>query len=174
MIGIYAHHHGSGHVQRALSVAAALDDEVTILTSARIRDDAVPDPGRVRVVTLPLDYDEAEGGAGPDATAGGRLHWVPLRHAGLRRRMAILAEWIDRHTPTVFWSDISVEVTLGARLTGTPVVSTVLPGRRDDAPHLLAHGVCSALVAGSAPGRSRTVKQVASVPARVMVSMVTS
>ena len=148
MIGIYAHHHGSGHVQRALSVAAALDDEVTILTSARVRDDAVPDPGRVRVVSLPLDVGGSGDGAGPDPTAGGRLHWVPLRHDGLRRRMAVLAEWIDRHAPTVFWSDISVEVTVGARLTGTPVVSTVLPGRRDDAPHLLAHGVCSALVAG--------------------------
>lgn len=150
MIGIYAHHHGSGHVQRALSVAAALRDEVTILTSARIGDGAVPDPGRVRILPLPLDYDEA--GAGPradhDPTAGGRLHWVPLRQAGLRRRMAMIADWIDRHEPTVFWSDISVEVTLGARLTGTPVVSTVLPGRREDAPHTLAHGVCSALVAG--------------------------
>ncbi|MCT1710614.1 glycosyltransferase [Dietzia cinnamea] len=148
MIGIYAHHHGSGHVQRALSVAAALDDEVTILTSARISDDAVPDPGRVRVVSLPLDVGGSADGAASDPTAGGRLHWVPLRNAGLRRRMAVLAEWIDHHAPTVFWSDISVEVTLGARLTGTPVVSTVLPGRRDDAPHLLAHGVCSALVAG--------------------------
>ncbi|EFV91176.1 hypothetical protein ES5_12295 [Dietzia cinnamea P4] len=137
MIGIYAHHHGSGHVQRALSVAAALDDEVTLLTSARIRDDAVPDPGRVRVVTLPLDVGGSGDGAGPDPTAGGRLHWVPLRHDGLRRRMAILAEWIDRHMPTVFWSDISVEVTVGARLTGTPVVSTVLPGRQGERPRVL-------------------------------------
>ena len=150
MIGIYAHHHGSGHVQRALSVAAALHDEVTILTSARIGDGADPDPARIRILPLPLDYDEPGAGAAAaaDPTAGGRLHWVPLRQAGLRRRMAALAEWIDRHEPTVFWSDISVEVTLGARLTGTPVVSTVLPGRRDDAPHALAHGVCAALVAG--------------------------
>ncbi|WP_244192471.1 glycosyltransferase [Dietzia lutea] len=163
MIGIYAHHHGSGHVQRALSVAAALDDEVTILTSARIADGAVPDPARIRIVALPLDYDEGGHGAGgasaaavagagcgadPDPTAGGRLHWVPLRQAGLRRRMAMIAEWVDRHAPTVFWSDVSVEVTLGARLTGTPVISTVLPGRRDDAPHRLAHGVCTALVGG--------------------------
>lgn len=147
MIGVYAHHQGSGHVQRALSVAAASDDEVTILTSARIHDDANPEPGRIRVLPLPLDYDDSVG-AGGDHTAGGRLHWVPLGEPGLRRRMAMIAEWIDRHAPTVFWSDISVEVTLAARLTGTPVVSTVLPGHRDDAPHVLAHGVCSALVAG--------------------------
>lgn len=151
MIGVYAHHQGSGHVQRALSVAAALDGEVTILTSARIHDDANPDPARIRILPLPLDYHGGATAADPtgaDPTAGGRLHWVPLRQPGLRRRMAMIAGWIDEHAPDVFWSDISVEVTLAARLTGTPVVTTVLPGRRDDAPHLLAHGVSTALVAG--------------------------
>lgn len=149
MIGIYAHHHGNGHLQRALAVAAATDDQVTILTSARYDDSANPDPGRIRMLPLPLDHD-APGAAGPGPdhpTAGGRLHWVPLRQSGLRRRMALLAEWIDRHQPSVVWTDISVEVTLAARLTGTPVVSTVLPGRRDDPPHRLAHSVCSGLVA---------------------------
>lgn len=164
MIGVYAHHQGSGHVQRALSVAAVLDDEVTVLTSARIPPDANPDPARIRILRLPLDYDDtgadagtgggaaatAAGatGVGADPTAGGRLHWVPLRQAGLRQRTAMITGWIDTNAPDVFWSDISVEVTLAARLTGTPVVSTVLPGRRDDDPHALAHGVCSALVAG--------------------------
>ena len=153
MIGIYAHHHGSGHVQRALSVAAALDDEVTILTSAAVPETANPAPDRIGILPIPLDHDGPGAVSGPvdpaaDATAGGRLHWAPLRQAGLRKRMAVLAEWIARHEPAVLWTDISVEVTLAARLTGTPVVSTVLPGERDDAPHTLAHGVCSALVAG--------------------------
>lgn len=153
MIGIYAHHHGSGHLQRALSVAAAMDDEVTVLTSAAVAGGTNPDPGRIRVLQLPLDHDGPGALAGPvdpalDPTAGGRLHWAPLGHAGLRQRTALLTGWIDRHRPTVMWVDISVEITLAARLTGTPVVSTVLPGRRDDAPHVLAHGVCSALVAG--------------------------
>ena len=160
MIGVYAHHHGSGHLQRALTVAAAIDDEVTILTSATVRPESNPDPDRIRVLALPLDHDGQgvlSGAADPDReravtrtiepTAGGRLHWAPLGHPGLRRRTALLTEWIDRTAPFVMWTDISVEVTLAARLTGTPVVSTVLPGRRDDAPHALAHGVCSALVA---------------------------
>lgn len=182
MIGIYAHHHGSGHLHRALAVAAAADDEVTILTSARHDDSVNPDPGRIRILPLPLDHDgttaAGPAAAGPPSsgqgasgrpvagaaatthraasravrgadrpTAGGRLHWVPLRQSGLRRRMALLAEWIDHHQPSVFWTDISVEVTLAARLTGTPVVSTVLPGRREDPPHTLAHSVCSELVA---------------------------
>ena len=151
MIGVYAHHQGSGHVHRALAVAAALDDEVTILTSARIHDEANPDPGRIRILPLPLDYGEPVAAPDPpnaDPTAGGRLHWAPLRQSGLRQRMAMIAAWIDSHTPDVVLSDISVEVTLAARLTGTPVVSMVLPGRRDDAPHVLAHGVCTSLVAG--------------------------
>lgn len=174
MIGIYAHHHGSGHLQRALSVAAVLRDEVTILTSATVDRRSVPDPERVRVLPLPMDHDgpgalapahlpdataesgvsgatgpgDGQAGVGDDPTAGGRLHWAPLHQPGLRRRMALIADWIDRTRPAVLWTDISVEVTLAARLTGTPVVSTVLPGRRDDGPHVLAHGVCSALVAG--------------------------
>ena len=166
MIGVYAHHHGSGHIQRALAVAAEIRDEVTILTSAPISADANPAPDRIRIVTLPLDHDgpgstagsaesaAAGGPTGPaepaaprDPTAGGRLHWAPLGHPGLRRRTALLTRWIDEAAPTVMWTDISVEVTLAARLTGTPVVTTVLPGRRDDPPHQLAHGVCSALVA---------------------------
>lgn len=153
MIGVYAHHHGSGHLQRAFSVAAAMDDEVTILTSATARDGMNPDPARIRILQLPLDHDGPGAVSGPvdparEPTAGGRLHWAPLGQAGLRRRTAMLTEWIDQHQPTVMWTDISVEVTLVARLTGTPVVSTVLPGRRDDPPHALAHGVCSALVGG--------------------------
>ena len=153
MIGVYAHHHGSGHLQRALSVAAALDDEVTILTSAAVRDGANPDPERIRILQLPLDHDGPGAVSGPvdralDPTAGGRLHWAPFGQAGLRRRAAMLTEWIDEYQPAVMWTDISVEITLATRLTGTPVVSTVLPGRRDDPPHVLAHGVCSALVAG--------------------------
>lgn len=146
MIGIYAHHQGSGHLQRALAVATELRDEVTILTSAPVAPAMNPDPGRVQILPLPLDHDGSA--TGLDPTAGGRLHWAPVHQPGLRRRMALLAEWIDRTGPALLWTDISVEVTLAARLTGTPVVSTVLPGRRDDAPHALAHGVCSALVAG--------------------------
>lgn len=146
MIGIYAHHHGSGHLQRALAVAAELRDEVTILTSAPVAPGTNPDPDRVQILPLPLDHDGSA--TGIDPTAGGRLHWAPVHQPGLRRRMALLAEWIDRTEPALLWTDISVEVTLAARLTGTPVVATVLPGRRVDAPHALAHGVCSALVAG--------------------------
>ncbi|EYT62675.1 hypothetical protein H483_0109525 [Dietzia sp. UCD-THP] len=153
MIGMYAHHHGSGHLQRAFAVAAHVDDEVTILTSANVEAATNPDPTRIRVLPLPLDHDGPGAVAEPDRpvlepTAGGRLHWAPLGQPGLRRRTAMLTGWIDTHRPTVMWTDISVEVTLATRLTGTPVVSTVLPGRRDDIPHTLAHGVCSALVAG--------------------------
>lgn len=161
MIGVYAHHHGSGHLQRALTVAATIDDEVTILTSATVPPESNPDAGRIHVLPLPLDHDgkgvlaeavdpalERAADRTLEPTAGGRLHWAPLGHPGLRRRTALLTEWIDRNAPSVMWTDISVEITLAARLTGTPVVSTVLPGRRDDAPHALAHGVCSALVAG--------------------------
>ena len=52
---------------------------------------------------------------------------------GLRRRMAALSPWIDTAHPDVLVSDVSVEVTLLARLHGVPVVSVVLPGHRGTA-----------------------------------------
>ena len=86
-------------------------------------------------------------GTSLDPTAGGRLHWVPEGDAGLRRRMAALSAWIDTAHPDVLVSDVSVEVTLLARLHGIPVVSVVLPGHRGDRAHRDAFAVSSGLVA---------------------------
>ena len=66
MIGIYAHHQGNGHVQRALSVAADLDDEVTILTSARIRDDAMRRGGVAAFDRTAVDLQVTQGRSDDD------------------------------------------------------------------------------------------------------------
>jgi hypothetical protein len=48
--------------------------------------------------------------------------------------------------PELLLVDVSVEVTLLARLHGVPTVAVVLPGRRDDRAHLLGLGMAEALV----------------------------
>lgn len=148
MIGYYVHHHGSGHLHRALTVAPTLPGPVTGLSSLP-RPDGWAGPW----VVLPRD-DRAPGGYGApdDVTAHGRLHWAPLGDRGLRDRMSTLSEWIGREAPVAFVVDQSMEVCLLARLHGVPVVALTAPGRRTDAAHHLGLGSASAVVGAWPPG----------------------
>ncbi|GAA2054194.1 glycosyltransferase [Williamsia deligens] len=139
MIGWYVHHQGMGHAHRADSIARALDEPVTVLSSR-----ARPTGHAAAVwVTLPMD-------TGPDAadpTAGGVVHWAPLRTPGMTARMAAIADWIDRTQPSLVVVDVSVEVAAFVRLMGVPVVVMAMPGDRDDTAHALAYDMATAIVA---------------------------
>lgn len=140
MIGYYVHHHGNGHLHRAMTVAPYLPDVVTGLSSLP-RPDSWTGPW----VQLARD-DGAPGYADVDVTAQGLLHWVPLGDRGLRGRMSAIAAWIEKHAPTAMVVDQSVEVCLLARLHGIPVVALTAPGRRTDGAHRLGFGSASAIV----------------------------
>lgn len=103
----------------------------------------------VPCIDLPLDHPLADGVAAPEAdvTAGGALHWAPLRHDGLRRRMALIAAWLERERPAVMVVDVSSEVALLARLMGIPVVLVAQPGDRRDEAHSVALRCASAVLA---------------------------
>lgn len=139
MIGYYVHHHGSGHLHRARSVASAWAGEVTGLST-------LPRPPGWSGDWVRLD-DDAPVEDHRDVTAGGHLHWAPVGHPGLSSRMARIASWLEAARPSLLVSDHSVEITLLARLHGVRVVAVVLPGERSDPAHLLGYGVCEALVA---------------------------
>ena len=138
VVGYYVHHVGSGHLHRARAVAEAMGRPVVGLSS-------LPRPAGWLGDWVVLDRDDDATGA-DDVTAHGHLHWVPRHDPGLRRRMSAIAGWIGAARPGVLVSDVSVEVTLLARLHGVPVVSYVLPGDRTDPAHLLGLGVSDALV----------------------------
>ncbi|RYJ05188.1 MAG: hypothetical protein EON52_12865 [Actinomycetales bacterium] len=138
MIGYYVHHHGRGHLQRTLAVAARTGPGVGLSSLPR------PAEWVGHWIELPRDDDED---VSRDPTAGGRLHWVPERHRGLSRRMAEISSWIDDVDPELMVVDVSVEVALLARLHGVPVVTMAQPGDRRDAPHALAHGIARSVVA---------------------------
>jgi hypothetical protein len=141
VIGWYVHHQGSGHLHRALSVAARLaerGEEVTLLSS-------LPRPASWSGGWVSLARDDA--GPAVDPTAHGRLHWVPVGDDGLRSRSAAVSAWLAEHRPRLVVVDVSVEVALLVRLHGVPVVGVALPGRRDDAAHVLGFGVADLLVA---------------------------
>ncbi|MEX3504995.1 glycosyltransferase [Corynebacterium sp. LK2510] len=136
-IGIYAHHHGAGHIQRCREIQrelAALGHESVILSTQPSADVVLAD-------------DAGHGQSGRAMTAGGSLHYAPYGNQGLRDRFAVIAEWIAANNPSAFYVDVSVEVGVFVRLTGVPVVTLAMPGLRDDAPHQLAYRQADAIIA---------------------------
>lgn len=153
-VGWYVHHHGAGHRTRALAVGAVLaaaGHEVTLLGS---RLGELPAP--FAAVHLPGD-DEGVDPRRADATASGRLHWVPLRHDGLRERGAAVARWVGEQRPDVLVGDVSVEMSLLGRLLGVPVVVVAQPGARDDEPHRMVHDIASRVLAPWPEGWARAL-----------------
>lgn len=139
LVGWYAHHLGSGHVTRALTVAPLLRSGVVVLSSAPRPADWPAE----RWVALPRDDDAG----GTDHAAGGALHWAPIGHRGYGRRMALIAGWIGTARPTAMVVDVSAEVTLLARTLGVPVATVAMAGDRRDRPHQMAYDAATTLVA---------------------------
>ncbi|MGS0684424.1 glycosyltransferase [Nakamurella sp. GG22] len=146
VIGYYVHHQGLGHLQRLRSIAAHLAEPPTVLSSLPAVDGACP------WVSLPLDNL----GRPVDPTAHGTLHWVPRHDAGLRRRMALIADWIQAADPDLMVVDVSVEVATLCRLLGVPTVVVAMRGERLDRPHRSAYDAAHALLAAWAPEFSVT------------------
>ncbi len=142
-IGYYVHHHGDGHRQRALAIARAAGGAVTLLgTRLAGRTGTIP--------TVDLADDRLSGDAFDGRDHGERppsLHYAPIDHEGVRRRVARIAEWIAEARPALMVVDVSVEVAMLARLASVPTVCVRLSGRRDDRPHRDAFTSAAALLA---------------------------
>lgn len=138
MIGLYAHHHGSGHLFRCRSIQQAL--------AAQGVDSQVLSTRRGAEVMLDDDAG-AHPADHPEITAGGTLHYAPYGHLGLQRRMSTIAQWVADHQPDAFYVDVSVEVALLVRAMGVPVVTLAMPGERFDAPHQLGYTQAAAMIA---------------------------
>ncbi|WP_349676564.1 glycosyltransferase [Corynebacterium sp. UBA2622] len=136
-IGIYAHHHGSGHLHRCREIQRELAEQgrESVIFSTRPGADIV------------LPDDAGTGHTGRALTAGGSLHYAPYGHRGLRERFAVLARWIADNDPAAFYVDVSVEVCAFVRLMGVPLATLAMPGFRDDAPHQLAYRQADAILA---------------------------
>ncbi|WP_111720475.1 glycosyltransferase [Homoserinimonas sp. OAct 916] len=151
MIGYYVHHHGTGHLHRAIAIASELETTITGISSLR-RPATWAGPW----LELPRDDDGSE--MFVDVDGGGRLHWAPEYHDGLRKRMAKISTWIDEADPDLMIVDVSVEVALLARLHGVPVVTIVLPGEREDPAHELVHSISRRIIAAWPPSVSGMVR----------------
>ena len=140
MIGIYAHHHGSGHLHRCRAIQRelrAMGHEAQILSTTggdvTLLDDASDTPRPLRSARA--------------MTAGGTLHYAPYGAPQIASRFAQIADWVAENQPEAFYVDVSNEVAAFVRLMGVPVVVHAMPGYRGDAPHQLAYAQADAIVA---------------------------
>ena len=142
-IGFYVHHHGQGHAHRTQQIIRHLEGPVTVFGSSLHAIEFPPDRP-IKKVLLPLDTVEPspKGSDGPDV-----LHYAPLAVPGIRERMFLLAQWIRESAPSLLIVDVSVEVTLFARLMGVPTVVMRQNGVRNDPPHRAAFQSSEGLLA---------------------------
>lgn len=144
-IGYYVHHQGDGHRRRALAIARhSPDDYVLLGTGLSGRTD------NVACIDLP---DDRPVGIGPGEVADdaetrpSSMHYLPVDHEGIRRRVALVSDWIAREKPSLLVVDVSVEIAMLARIASTPTVYVRLSGVRADTPHLEAFRAARAILA---------------------------
>lgn len=142
----YVHHHGSGHLMRALAIANVFNSaKVTFIGSNLSRFiDIIP--SWIRLVHLPLDTPENV----EDTADYGKLsflHYAPLHVRGLRERNAMITAFFAENPNVLCIVDVSVEVTLLARLCGVPTVVIRQHGERNDLAHRLAYESAQLLIA---------------------------
>lgn len=141
-IGYYVHHHGAGHRARAMLVADRADHRITLIGTG------LADRTRQhRCIDLPDDR-LAPAFDGDDAAAHRStvLHYAPIDHDGVRRRVAAMTAWIAETRPALMVVDVSCEVAMLARLASVSSVYVRLGGRRDDAPHIEAFRSATAII----------------------------
>ncbi|UVO50115.1 glycosyltransferase [Sphingomonas sp. SUN019] len=142
-IGYYVHHHGVGHRARALAIADRAAGRFTLLGT-----DLSGRTGPHPFVDLPDDrIDTAFDGADGDASRPEALHYAPIDHGGIRRRVAAITAWIADARPALMVVDVSCDIAMLARLASVSTVCVRLGGRRDDVPHLQAFRAATGIVA---------------------------
>ena len=125
----YVHDHGVGHLRRCQAVLPHLRSDVVVASSLPALDRRVPG---IRTATLPSDrVERPELGPGP-------LHYAP-RGPVARDRASALLDVMAAHDCSTAVVDVSAETAVLCRLAGLRLVVVRQSGRRDDAPHRLAH-----------------------------------
>jgi hypothetical protein len=154
-IAFYVHHHGFGHLMRSLQIAAALTAYEVVLLGSNLKAPEQGFPEHVTLIHLPLDVRVDK--PGPESEPADMyydegnpvdvFHYAPLNVRGIRDRAAILTDFFSQHFPLLLVVDVSVEVTLLARLCGIPTVVMRQHGNRNDLAHLMAYQSAELLLA---------------------------
>ncbi|SEB09837.1 glycosyltransferase [Pedobacter hartonius] len=150
-ICFYIHHHGAGHLMRALSIAAVLQGFKIFFLGSNLRPYAGLIADEIECIHLSSDVP-AENDLHFSAHPLTFLHYAPLGIAGQRERIALLTDIFKDTSPMLLIVDVSVEITLLARLCGIPSIVIRQHGRRDDLPHMNAYESAELLIAPYSAG----------------------
>ena len=148
-VGIFVHHQGRGHAERAAALANALPPARPVRLFSARSDIFPPLRAGVEVIPLPSLFERP-----PDAATGtdwvptpDSVHCAPLGWPTIRRAMAAMTAWFDAADPALMISDVSAEVAQLARLCSVPHVKVVQHGDRTDPGHRAAYDGAAGLLA---------------------------
>ena len=142
-IAYYAHHMGSGHSVRGRQVLRGLNRPAALMTSYNIRKTHHDPFDLIRLDTDHAEETDYEQSLSPKPDC---LHHAPLNVAGVQNRMASIANWIQWNRPTLFVSDVSMELLQFARLCSVPTLGVRLTGPREDLAHRQGFDGCRRVV----------------------------
>jgi UDP-N-acetylglucosamine--N-acetylmuramyl-(pentapeptide) pyrophosphoryl-undecaprenol N-acetylglucosamine transferase len=147
VIGYYVHHHGSGHLHRALAICAHMTEPVVFFSSlARPADIRATDTWVRLPDDLPTTQERPH-----DTTANDRLHYAPTGIDGLIRRSAELLQVLASKRPRLMVVDVSVEIAVLTRVAGIPLAIVAQPGDRTDVAHRLGYDLADRIIGAWSP-----------------------
>lgn len=146
-IAFYIHHHGSGHIMSALSIAKAFSDKTIAFLGSNLSPYKSIIPHRIKCIHLPLDIAAAGEKIDERNERCKNFLYAPLNIAGIRDRNHILTSFFATHPSLLFIVDTSPEIVALARLCSVPVVVIQQHGKRNDLAHLLAYDSAVKIVA---------------------------
>lgn len=145
-ICFYIHHHGAGHVMRAISIAGTVQDYPVCFMGSNLKPYAAMISPQIECIHLPMDVPVSTDPVLPEGQPD-FLHYSPLGIEGIRERAALMSNVFISRFPMVLIVDVSVEVTMLARLCGIPTIVMLQHGLRNDTAHINAYLSAELLIA---------------------------
>jgi UDP:flavonoid glycosyltransferase YjiC (YdhE family) len=146
-IAYYVHHHGSGHVMRAIAICQALHGCNITFLGSKLHDYQELIPTHIKCIHLPMDVPASTDTHYGQGNSVDCFHYAPLNIEGQRDRNRLMTHFFSKVYPLLLIVDVSAEVALLARLCSVPTIVVRQHGNRTDLPHLCAYQSASALLA---------------------------
>lgn len=153
----YIHHHGAGHMTRTLAIAAQLPPSEVVFFGSSLETFKELIPQDITWIQLPLDIPN-DNDRDWTASEMSFLHYAPIKVKGIVERNNLITEFFAKHHQCLLIVDVSVEITLLARLCGIPTVVVRQHGNRSDLAHAMAYESASLLLAPYAESMAQNME----------------
>lgn len=148
-VGIFVHHQGRGHAERAADLANALASRRQVVLFCARENIFPPLAAGVSLRRLPSLFEgEGSGIAFLDGQATpATLHCAPLGWPNITEAVATLTRWFAEARPALFITDVSAELGQLARIASIPHVAVLQHGNRGDPGHMASYDAAVGLLA---------------------------